>query len=213
MAVAALLVAAVPRAGAAQGSTLERMADRLQLTSLGAGAGPAWIARVEPTQAYAIQADYGEIAPRWHIVLNVTYWGSRFDAEETARLEELVRRLTIDPSGDDTVRIGTVRISDVAFEAEARWMVLRGTALRPFLGAGLGAHVLNAENRYIADTFVEHALDMIGTGVTVVGGADIAPVRWLAVGVQARYTLISNTRFFTLRAGGSYIFPPTRRSQ
>jgi opacity protein-like surface antigen len=195
----------------AQESVSERFnLDRLQLTSLGLSAGPVWIARAEPTQAYAISADYGEITRNWHVLLTVTFWRTHFDESATSELADAVRGITIDPSGDDTVRVGKVRISDVAFEIDGRWAPLRNTAIRPFLGAALGAHVMNAENQYISGTFVEDALDMIASGITLLAGAETAPLGGVAFGIQGRYTLISNTRFFTLRAGGRYIFPQAR---
>jgi hypothetical protein len=39
-----------------------------------------------------------------------------------------------------------------------------------------------------------------------VAGVDLAPTRALAVGVQARYTLLSAVRFATLRVTGTYSF-------
>jgi hypothetical protein len=191
----------------AQGSIAERLnLDRLQLSALGISAGAAWPSRVESTQAYALHADYGEITPHWRMLLTVTYWGSEFRPEVVRELEEAWRRALIDPSGDDSLVVGKVRISDIAFEVDARWIPYRTGVLRPFIGAGAGVHVLNAENRVIANTFVESALDMIASGVTVLGGVDTAPLAGLSFGVQGRYTFISNTRFFTVRAGVSYAF-------
>lgn len=184
--------------------------DRLQLRAIGVSAGGAWPSRVEPTQAFAIHADYGEIARRWRIVLTVTYWGSEFRPEVVRELEDAWRNATVDPSGDDTIVVGKVRISDIAFEVDGRWMPPGAKALRPFLGGGLGVHVLNAENRILAGTFVESALDMIASGITALAGVETAPVGGLTFGVQGRYSFISNTRFFTVRAGGAYIFRSPR---
>jgi hypothetical protein len=161
---------------------------------------------VEPAQAYAIHADYGAIAQHWRVVLTVTYWGSEFRPEVVRRLEDAWRNATIDPSGDDTISIGKIRISDVAFEVDGRWTPLRSTLFRPFLGGGVGVHVLNAENRLLEGTFVESSLDMIASGLTVLAGLDTAPLGGLVFGVQGRYSFISNTRFLTLRVGGSYTF-------
>lgn len=194
------------RAGA-QGTIAERLnLDRLQLSALGISAGGAWPSRVEPAQAYALHADYGEITPHWRVLVTVTYWGSEFRPEVVRELEEAWRNALIDPSGDDTLVVGKVRISDIAFEVDARWVPYRFTVLRPFVGAGAGVHVLNAENRVIANTFVESALDMIASGLTVLGGVDTAPLAGFSFGVQGRYTFISNTRYLTVRAGVSYAF-------
>jgi hypothetical protein len=60
----------------------------------------------------------------------------------------------------------------------------------------------------IANTFVESALDNIGTGISGAAGIDIAPPGPVQIGVQARYTLLSNVRFGTVRATASYRLPP-----
>jgi opacity protein-like surface antigen len=191
----------------AQATIAERLnLDRLQLSAVGFSVGGAWPSRVEPTQAYSIHADYGEIARNWRVVLMVTYWGSEFKPEVVRELEDAWRNATEDPTGDASISVGRIRIFDVAFEVDGRWTPLRSTALRPFLGAGAGVHVLNSENRILEGTFVESALDMIASGITVLGGVDTAPLGGFVLGVQGRYSFISNTRFFTLRAGASYAF-------
>jgi hypothetical protein len=201
-------------AAAAQESITERLnLDRLQLSAIGVSGGGVWPSRVEPAQAYAVHADYGEIAPRWRVLLTVTYWGSEFRPDVVQELEDAWRNATVDPSGDDSVVVGKIRISDIAFEIDGRWTPLPTSALRPFVGGGVGVHVLNAENRILAGTFVESALDMIASGITALAGVDTAPVRGFMFGLQGRYTFISNTRYFTLRAGASYVLPPSRTEQ
>ncbi|MGI8844201.1 MAG: hypothetical protein ACR2HZ_10910 [Gemmatimonadaceae bacterium] len=198
-------------AAQAQGTIAERLnLDRLQLSAIGVSAGGVWPSRVEPAQAYAIQADYGAIARQWRVLLTVTYWGSEFRPEVVRELEAAWRNATTDPTGDAIVDVGTIRITDIAFEIDGKWTPLPTSPLRPFAGGALGVHVLNAENRFIAGTFVESALDMIASGVTLFSGVDTAPIGGFIFAVQARYSLISNSRFFTLRAGGSYTLTPLR---
>ena len=210
---ALVLAGAAPVAGAQESITERLNLDRLQLSAIGISGGGVWPSRVEPAQAYAVHADYGEIAPRWRVLLTVTYWGSEFRPDVVQELVEAWRNATIDPSGDDSVVVGKIRISDIAFEIDGRWTPLPTSALRPFVGGGIGVHVLNAENRILAGTFVESALDMIASGITALAGVDTAPVGGFIFGVQGRYTFISNTRYFTLRAGASYALPPSRTEQ
>jgi len=153
-----------------------------------------------------VHADYGEVTPPWRVVFMVTYWESEFRAREVNRLAEQIRAATIDPSRDDTVALGRVTVSDIALETDLRWSPLRTAAIRPYLGGAFGAHVINAENKFISGTFVESALDNIAAGFSGLAGLDTAPLRGLSVMIQARYSLLSNTRFLTLRAGGSYYF-------
>ena len=202
----AVICLAVPAAARAQ-SVFERLnLDRLRLTALGVSAGPVVISKIEPTQSYAAQADYGALSEHWRVVFTVGYWGSDFRREVVDRLEERLLEEIDDPSGDDTLSIGRIRVSDISLEAEARWLPAPRRALRPYIGGAFGAHVINAENRFIQDTFVESALDNIAAGVTGVAGVDTQPVRGFSLGVQGRLSLLSNTRFLTLRAGGSYFF-------
>jgi hypothetical protein len=212
-AAAALASLALPPAAGAQGSVFERLnLDRLHLSAIGVNAGPAWISKAEDAQSYAVQADYGELADRWRVVFNISYWGSHFRDDVVERFEKRLLAQIDDPAGDDTLDIGRIRVSDIALEAELRFTPLRSTVLRPYVGGGFGAHVINAENRFIQGTFVESALDNIAAGISAVAGVETQPVRGLSFGVQGRLSLLSNARFLALRAGGSYTFA-TRTSQ
>lgn len=203
---AGVLAASWPGAAAGQ-SLFERLnLDRLRLTALGASAGPALPARVKATEAYSVHADYGEISPPWRVVFTVTYWESEFRKREVDRLARQIREATNDPARDDTVSLGRVTVSDIAFETDLRWMPLRRAVLRPYVGGAFGAHVINAENKFFSGTLVESALDNIAAGITGLMGFDTAPLHGLSVLLQARYSLLSNTRFLTVRAGGSYYF-------
>ncbi|HEU4565503.1 MAG TPA: hypothetical protein VFS05_12665 [Gemmatimonadaceae bacterium] len=205
--VVAALSASAPAALAAQGSIFEKLnLDRLRLTAVGVSVGPVVPARIEPTQGYSIQADYGEIARKWRIVFIATYWGSHFKDRVVHQLERRLRENTIDPSGDDTLSIGRINVSDIALETDVRYTPLRTAGLRPFVGGAFGAHIINAENRFIQGTIVESALDNIAFGVTGLAGVDSAPFHGFALNLQGRVSLISNARFVSLRAGGSYHF-------
>ncbi|MDQ6827477.1 MAG: hypothetical protein M3081_01260 [Gemmatimonadota bacterium] len=194
---------AAPRARAQ--TLFERFGlDRLRLTSIGAEAGPVAPARTEPTIAYAIHADYGEIAPNWRIVFTTTYWGTRLTDKTVHQFEQQLE--AAQGNSSDSIRIGRVQISDIALETDVRWTPVRTGAWRPFFGGGLGPHVINAENKFINGTIVETALDQIAMGFSAVAGANIVPSDRFSVGFQARYTLLSTVRFGTVRAFGSYSF-------
>ncbi len=201
------LVAGETALAQSRGTLFERLnLDQLRLTAVGAMSGPVYPSRVVSTQAYAVQADYGEIARHWRVVFTVSYWGSEFEREVVERFERRLLDALSDPAGDDTLRIGRITVSDISLETDMRWAPRPLLLFRPYLGGAFGAHVINAESPFIADTFVESALDNIAAGIAGVAGLDIAPIRALTLGVQGRYTLLSNTRFLTFRAGGSYHF-------
>ena len=196
-----------------QGSLFERLyLDRLRLSALGLSAGAVKPTQMVATEAYALNADYGEIVPNWRVVFSATYWRSRLNDETVQRYADTLRTVIVDPSGDDTIDLGRITVQDIALAADLRWLPRRaaGTVLRPYVGGGFGAHVVNAEGQAIAGTFVERALDNITAGVGATAGLDVAFFNRISVGMQARYDLLSGARFGSVRLVGNYLFRPTR---
>ena len=206
------VVALAPSTSGAQ-SLFERLnLDRLRLTALGVAAGPVRPSRVEETEAFGVFADYGSIARSWRVVFSVTYWGSHFREEVVRELEDRLRSRVIDPSGDDTLDLGRIDVSDIALELDLRYTPLPAAPVRPYAGGGLGAHIINAESPFIADTFVESALDNISAGFAAFAGMDTAPVGRVSLGLHARLNMLSNVRFWSARAVVTYFFgaqPPS----
>ncbi|HEX6534077.1 MAG TPA: outer membrane beta-barrel protein [Gemmatimonadaceae bacterium] len=212
-ALAALLV--VPAVLSAQQSTFDKLGlDKLTLTGVGIAYGPVAPKNVVATQSYGLRADYGEIVPHWHILFGVSYWTSRFDASAVQQFVDQLRESIVDPAGDDTIVPDRVRVSDIALEADARWEPLgRSVVIQPFVGFGIGAHIVNAESKLINGTFVESALDNIATGLTGTVGVEVAAWPALGIGVEARYTLLSNVRFGAIRGTVSYHFSSSHSNQ
>jgi opacity protein-like surface antigen len=211
IALAALGVFA-PHAGSAQ-SLFERLnLDRLRLTALGATAGPVHPSRADDTESFGVFADYGYVTPSWRVVFSATYWGSHFRDEFVETLEARLREHIIDPSGDDTLELGRVNVSDIALEVDLRYTPRPNATLRPYAGGGLGVHMINAESPFINDTFVESALDNISGGLAAFAGIDTAPVGRFSFGLQARLNLLSNLRYWSARGLVTYFFgnqPPS----
>jgi opacity protein-like surface antigen len=201
-----------PRATGAQ-SLFERLnLDRLRLTALGFTAGPVRASRADDAQSFGVYADYGYITPSWRVVFSATYWGSQFRDEFVETLEARLREHITDPSGDDTLDLGRVNVSDIALEVDLRYTPRPNAALRPYAGGGIGAHIINAESPFINDTFVESALDNISGGLATFAGIDTAPAGRFSFGVQARLNLLSNLRYWSGRALVTYFFgnqPPS----
>jgi hypothetical protein len=218
----AVAAVALPRAAAAQepdsplpppdttvdcGSLFERLnLDRLRLGAFGAYVGAVKPAQARATSLYSLSADYGEISPRLHLVFTATYWGSRFSNEAIGRFERQLREQIVDTTGDYELTVGRVTISDIALGADFRWFPRPNATLRPYVGGGFAAHVINAEGRIISGTFVVRALDNITAGVAGLAGADLYLLPSFNVGVQARVDLLSGSRFAAVRLGGSYVF-------
>jgi hypothetical protein len=186
--------------------------DKLRLTALGLTFGAVKPTQVRATESYSLHADYGRIAAHWRVVFSATYWGSRYSAKTMRTFEDTLRKVIRDTTEDYELVLGRVDVSDIALATELRWEPGRWSRgwLRPYLGGGIGAHVINAEGRAISGTFVERALDNITAGVLGTAGVDAVILQQFSVGMQARYDLLSGARFGALRVGGSYIFEPER---
>ncbi len=214
LAVAVLLLAVVGQAEPlhAQGSLFERLnLDRLQFAGIGVAGGMVAPSQVKSTRVYAIQADYGQIVPRWRVVFSTTYWGSEYKDEVMRTFSDSLSKVIIDPSGDDTLDVGRITVSDIALGAEVRWSPMQQAFFRPYLGGGLATHVINAEGAAINGTFVERALDYITFGVAAVGGVEMNLIPNFAIGAQARYDFLSGVRFPSIRASATYHFDASPR--
>lgn len=193
-----------------RGSLFERLnLDRLRLVALGAAAGRAKAAQTVGTNVFTLFADYGEVARHWRVVFSVSYWGSRLEEDVVRAFADSARGIVIDPSGDDILFVPRIKVSDIALATDIRWSPFRSSVLRPYIGGGFTAHVVNAEGEPIDGTFVERALDSISGGLSGVAGLDVAPTRWLVIDLQARYDLLSGFRTASARAGASYRFDPS----
>ena len=187
--------------------------DRLQFVSLGASMGRVAPSQVVPTQIYAVSTDYGEITRNWRAVVDVSFWESRYtDAAVGAFLDSLRRSLS-DPTNDASLLASHVQVYDVIFSAAARWQSASAVAIRPFMGVGIAAHVVNVEGRLINGTFVEHALDNISTGFFANAGILFRPWGRFMVETQARADVLSGFRSLQIRAGALYLFGPPRREE
>jgi opacity protein-like surface antigen len=179
--------------------------DKLKLAALGASVGPVAPTGTVPTVAYSLHADYGEISPRWRVVFTATYWDTRYNTDVVKRLENKLRESIVDTTRTAAFVIGRIKVSDIAVGGDLRWTPRAGP-IRPYVGGGVLAHVVNVEGKAIEGTFIESALDNIAAGFSAVAGVDVTFARHLAVGVQGRYDLTSGVRYGSLRAVGSYYF-------
>lgn len=186
--------------------------DRLRLSALHVSAGAVKPTQMNATQAYAVSADYGEIVPQLRVVFTATFWQSRLNDETVRRFRERIEGVIVSPAGDSaaTVDVGRISVQDIAVGGDLRWYPRRSasTMLRPYVGGGAAAHVVNAEGRAINDTFVERALDNITAGLAASVGLDVVFFSRVSLGMQARYDLLSGARFGSLRLGGGYLFRP-----
>ncbi len=212
-----MLLAARPLA--AQGSLVDHLGlDRLQVVSIGLSGGRILPSQVEATSIAGVSADYGEVAPGWHILANASFWHSHFRQRV---VDAFVDSLNAHLAGSGTAHVTSSRVAvyDATFGVEARYTRQGNTAIKPFAGLGLAAHVIDAGGPLIDGTFVERALDNVGTGVFATGGLSIRPFSYFGIEAAVRGDLLSGFRSSQVRVGATYYFghlhgttPPTSGS-
>jgi opacity protein-like surface antigen len=160
---------------------------------------------VVSTQSYGVQADYGAITPHLRVGFSGSFWSSRFTDKTVERfITQLEQSLSIP---GDSIAFDRVKVSTISLEADLRYIPTNThAAVQPYVGGGLGLHIVNAESRLIHDTFVESALDNIGAGISAIAGVAFLPTHRVSVSVEARYTVLGTLRFGTVRAGGMFHF-------
>ncbi len=195
----------MPCVARAQGGSLINL-DRLQIMSLGASIGRVLPEAVLPATVYSTQADYGPIGQRWRLSFSVSYWESRYrDQVVQTFVDSLDRSLS-----DTAARVVPSRINvfDVTFGGDARYTPVVGTSavVRPFVGLGGAAHVINAEGKLIKGTFIERSLDDISFGVYGVAGLSLRFSRSVGLEGSVRADLVGGLRSVQARAGATYYF-------
>jgi len=183
--------------------------DRLQIQSLGLSAGWVNPSQVLPTNLYALQAEYGPVAPGWRASFGVSFWDSRFHDSVIQAFVDTLQRSVNPP----TARVEPSRITvyDVTFDLGLRYTptTVSGT-VRPFLGFGAAAHVINAEGKLINGTFVERSLDEIAGGLFVNAGVTLRLIRHFGLEGSVRGDMLSAFRSIQARVGGNYYFGRVR---
>jgi hypothetical protein len=206
---AAVIALAVARPAAAQDAVIKALnLDKLQITALGASYGRILPSQVVPTNIIALQADYGNLSRTWRLVFSTSYWESRFEDDVIQTFTDSLRKSLSNP--DDHVVPSPVRLYDVTFSGELRYTPDYSGELKPFVGAGISAHVINAEGDLIKGTFVERSLDDIATGLFVTGGVSIRALAHFGIEGSARADLLSGFRSTQVRAGAMYYFGHVR---
>jgi hypothetical protein len=196
---------------AAQESIIDKLQlDRLQLVSLGLGAGSITPSQVEKTEVFGLAADYGQLSPAWRLQFRITYWESKFKQSVIDQFADTLQKNLADP-GATTVRRSAISIYDAAFGLGARRILMPGADVTPFFTGGLAAHVINAEGDFINGTFVERALDDIAVGVFGDAGLRARIFRRLLVEGAVRGDMLSGFRSMQWMVTGSYYFGEARQ--
>jgi hypothetical protein len=208
--IVAALVSGVAMSARGQ-SLIERLElDRLQLVSLGGGAGSIAPTQVDRTNVYGLTADYGQLSPAWRLQFRITYWESRFKSSVIREFADTLQRSLVDP-GATAVRSSPVSVYDAAFGFGARRILIPAADFTPFYTVGFAGHVINAEGDFIKGTFVERALDDIASGLFAEAGLRARLLKRILVEGSVRGDLLSGFRSMQWMATGSYYFGEARQ--
>src|SRR5207247_6486860 len=138
--IAMLLSASPPVRLSAQGLFSQFSYDNLKPSALQVDLGPMGGNNIRGTLTGGLRLDYGFIAPHLRVLLGLSYYKADFSSAARARFEQRLRSVVIDPSADDTIRLGRITWSDVTGDLDLQY-VLQGRAVTTYLGIGLAAHV------------------------------------------------------------------------
>src|SRR3989449_4226260 len=148
----------------AQGFLSKFSYDNLKPSALQIDLGPVGGNNIRGTLTGGLRLDYGLIAPRVRVLLGVSYYKADISAEARARFEQRLKSVVIDPSADDTIRLGRINWSDVTGDVDLQYVLPQGRAVITYLGIGLGAHIRHGSGPAINGTFVQDALNSITAG-------------------------------------------------
>ena len=205
---AAILLA--PGSLAAQPVLEQFTYDQLRPSGLQADVGLLWSNDLENTMTGGLRVDFGRFAPRVRVLAGLSYYRSDFNAAATARFEQRVRQIVIDPSGDDTIRVGRVSWADVAADLDLQYALAETPAGALFAGLGVGVHFRNGSGSAISGTFVEDALDDVAAGLNVMLGGELRLTPELRATAEGRGVWSSGLSTGSLRLGLMYRFAGAR---
>src|SRR5205809_5059376 len=150
--VAILLTVGRPDRLSAQGFLSRFSYDNLKPSALQLDLGPVGGNNIRGTLTGGVRLDYGLIAPRIRLLFGLSYFKADFSSAARARFEQRLRSVVIDPSADDTIRLGRVTWSDVTGDVDLQYVLPHGHAVITCLGIGIGAHVRHGSGQALNRT-------------------------------------------------------------
>jgi opacity protein-like surface antigen len=190
----------------AQGVLNQFSYDNLRLSGIQADLGVLGASKLTGAIVGGLRVDYGRIAPHVRLLFGLSYFRAQFDQETRTRFEQRLRSLVIDPSGDDTIRVGRIFWSDLTGDVDFQLVFPQGQKATAYLGAGVGIHLRNGSGRAINGTFVEDALDEISAGLNGTVGVEFHLSPAWRFTLDGRGTLSSGLNTVSVRSGLMYRF-------
>ncbi len=199
----------LPAPARAQGETGVRT---LAFQGIGAWLYHVVPARSEPATGLHLRGDLGRLAPRVRVSPSVTFWATRLTTNQVSRVKARVEELC-EAAGTPCpgVELGEVRLSDLSLDMDARYLGRGPGPLEPYVGAGVGLHLVNGGGGFIDNTFVEEILDAITPGLNAMAGVQLPLGRGLRLHGEVRAVVAGGANWLGAGIGGS-ITLPTRRA-
>ena len=187
----------------AQGVLNQFSSENLRLSAVQFDLGPLGGNNIRGALTGGMRLDYGRIAPHVRVLLCVSYFKADFGSAARARFEQRLKSVVVDPSRDDTIRLGSITWSDVTGDVDLQYVLPQGHAVTAYMGIGLGAHFRHGSGAAINGTFVQDALNEITAGLNGTIGAEFGAKRWRFT-LDARGVLSSGLSTASLRSGVMY---------
>lgn len=184
--------------------------ENLSFRGAGLDWGYVWPNKTAATPSYTLRVDLGYLGPGIRITPMLTYWSSTIKTSELDRLASQLDKLPalrqrgVQITGSE---LGPITWRDVGLDVDADFVWNTPLGLSPYLGAGVGVHVLHGWGSAIDGTFVQDLLDTVTPSVSATGGLEY-PVRpWLRVLGEVRGSLMADLRYAGIRLGVTFLLP------
>lgn len=186
--------------------------DSLRFSGIQVDLGIVGADAVDAAAIGGVRFDWGYFAPRVRLLTGISYTRSDFKGRELVRFERRIRELVVDPSGDDSISVGRVRLTSVILDVDLQYLFTPSPAspVIVYLGAGFAAHVRNATGAAIEDTFVDDALDTVEAGLNAMVGLEVPAGRQWRAAFELRGMATMGLNLLSGRAGVMYRFAPGR---
>jgi hypothetical protein len=194
----------------AQGVLEQFSYDNLKPSALQLDIGPLGGNNIRGALVGGLRLDYGLIAPHVRVLLGLSYYKADFSSEARARFEQRLKSVVIDPSGDDTIKLGSITWSDVTGDVDLQYVLPQSRTVTAYMGVGIGAHLRHGSGAAINGTFVQDALNEITAGLNGTIGTEIGAGNW-RVTVEGRGVLSSGVSTASLRTGVAYRWGAKKR--
>ena len=200
-----LLVSIIPRFQlSAQGVLNQFSYENLRFSGIQLDLGPLGASDLTGATVGGLRVDYGRIAPKVRLLLGLSYFQSEFDQQARNRFVQRLQSIIIDPSRDDTIKVGRVKLSDVIGDIDFQLVFPQGHGVTAYLGTGISVHVRNGSGAAINGTFVEDALDVITAGLNGTMGFEFNLSNAWRFTLDGRGMLSSGLKTLSLRSGIMY---------